>query len=95
MHNPSDLSIQATKVDHFAIWAGLKVNNSKSGISAILHEAAQRQRVGVLSTKLIETSKRKLQAVEIGGKSLPFLHPDKDAYKYLGVMFTLTLNWTY
>ena len=93
-HTPADLEKQAQKVDRFSAWAGLKVNNDKSGVSAILHGTAQRTKSHVLAPDMIRTAERQLQNVKIGGNSLPFLHPDKP-YKYLGVMLTLTWNWTY
>ena len=31
----------------------------------------------------------------MGGKQIPFYHPDKEPYTYLGVELTPTLNWSY
>ena len=33
--------------------------------------------------------------MRIQGAEIPFYHPDKEPYKYLGVLITPTLNWSY
>ena len=92
-HTYVDMKQQAQKVDRFAAWGGLKANAKKSGVSAILHGTAQAKRTNPLSQDVINTSKRQLADIQLGGETLPFLHPENDPYRYLGVMLTLTLNW--
>ena len=48
-----------------------------------------------LSTKGIQMLDRKLAQVTIDGERVPFHHPDKDPYTYLGVDMTPTLNWSF
>ena len=93
VHTAKDMVMQAEKVNSFSAWGDLKVNAKKSGVSAILHGTARAKKINVLSPDLIQSSKKQLGQVRLGGQTLPFLHPDKDPYKYLGVMMTLTLNW--
>ena len=92
--NAKDLSCQAEKVSRFAAWGGLKANAKKSEVSAILHRTAKVRKPSALAPELVERTKNELSAVRLGGQPLPFLHPDKQPYRYLGVMLTLTLNWS-
>ena len=49
---------------------------------------------GALSEQGVAMLRRRLD-VTISGKPIPFLHPDREPYKYLGVWLTPTLNWRY
>ena len=92
-HSSKDLACQGQKIDKFSQWGGLKINAKKSGASAILYGQAAEKGQSPLSEKVVETSRRQLEQVTLAGQNLPFHHPDKDPYRYLGVMLTLTLNW--
>lgn len=49
----------------------------------------------MLSSKSIELLRALTKEVKIQGAEIPFYHPDKEPYKYLGVLITPTLNWSY
>ena len=72
-----------------------KVNNKKCAVKGMLYNEA---RTGLFDAPLqkqtVEQLRKRLAQVKINGTQIPFLHPD-EPYKYLGVAFTASLNWTY
>ena len=89
-----DLARQASKVDMFCEWGGLDVNISKCAVTGLLYgSAAQNGGDSATSKKNIAMVKKRLSMVKIKGEQLPFLHPDSETYRYLGVETTMTMNW--
>ncbi|KAK9807291.1 hypothetical protein WJX73_008814 [Symbiochloris irregularis] len=93
-HTATDLAQQAHKVDMFAKWGDLKVNVSKCAVSGVQWGLASKTNSSAISTSAVAMMRRQLERVKIDGNSLPFLHPDKEPYPYLGVLTTLTMNWS-
>ena len=93
--NGPDLAIQGTKVDKYSDWGGLGVNAQKSAVSAIRYGRAAQEGNDRAATSgsLIRMVQRELERVRIAGQCLPFLHPDRDPYPYLGLLTTLSGNW--
>ena len=90
----ANLRIQTRKIDLYAKWGGLKINNAKSGVTACLYRdvatgLVQHTHKGSAKSRLY----RQLSTVQIDGQPIPILHPDEEAYTYLGVDITATLNW--
>jgi len=94
--NINNLVEQAHKIEAFTKWAGMKVNCTKSGATGMLYNYVKSGLLhSALSTKGIQMLDRKLAQVTIDGERVPFHHPDKDPYTYLGVDMTPTLNWSF
>ena len=86
----SDMVNQTEKVDAYTKWSGMKVNNAKCGTTGVLYKGASSgHHTHPYNKTTLETQ---MKRVKIGGQDVPFLHPDKDAYPYLGVELTATLN---
>jgi len=73
----------------------MKVNASKCAITGMLYRHASTRTEPLLSKKNIELLKALTKEVKIQGAEIPFYHPDKEPYRYLGVLITPTLNWSY
>ncbi len=74
----------------------MKVNCKKCGSTGMLYNYVKSGLLdSALSTKGIQMLDRKLAQVTIDGERVPFHHPDKDPYTYLGVDMTPTLNWSF
>ena len=89
----SNLQLQAEKIAQFSSWSGMEVNARKCAASALLH--------GEASTGLLKSPdedkviKRRMDGnIRIGTWTVPYLPPEKP-YRYLGVLLTLTLNWSH
>jgi len=94
--NINDLVEQAHKIEAFTKWAGMKVNCKKCGVTGMLYNYVKSGLLdSALSTKTIQMLDRKLAQITIDGERVPFHHPDKDPYIYLGVDMTPTLNWSF
>jgi len=39
--------------------------------------------------------RQRLKKITIDGHQIPFHHPHTDPYPYLGVLLSMTLNWTF
>ena len=90
-----DMHIQCGKVEAYARWGGMGVNVDKCAVSAILHGHARAD--ASLGTPTSKCYRAKVQRMtqgqfKIDGKAIPVLLPTQ-AYKYLGVHITLTLDW--
>ena len=65
----------------------MKVNCKKCGATGMLYNYVKSGLLhSALSTKEIQMLDRKLAQVTIDAKRVPFHHPDKDPYTYLGVV---------
>ena len=92
---PKDHAVQRDKIVQYGKWADLNVNRKKCGESGLLYgDAATTLIKDALSTNSVDMLRKRLQLKPTAG-DIPFLHPDKDPYKCLGVKLTLTLNWKY
>ena len=69
----------------------------KCALTGALYGAAKTDQVDhPYSNKMVAIMKRRASAsITMGGKQIPFYHPDKEPYTYLGVELTPTLNWSY
>ena len=91
--NLSNLKLQADKVGRFSKWSGMEVNAKKCAASAILH--AQASAGLAKSPDQDAVIRSRLEGhIHLGRGTVPYLPPDKP-YKYLGVLLTLTLNWSH
>ncbi len=86
------LQIQAHKLERYCAWSGLTVTTHKCALTGTLHRAHADGTVGCPSSwATVEPS---LTTVSFNGRPLPLIKPEQP-FKYLGVQFTLTLDWTY
>ena len=91
----SDMRIQCEKIAAYAAWGGMGVNVEKCAVSVILHgQARTDSSLGHPTSKAYQKRARQLADGKfmIDTKAIPFLLPTQ-AYKYLGVHITLTLDW--
>ena len=94
--NINDLVKQTHKIEAFTTRAGMKVNCKKCGVSGMLYNYVKSGLLdSTLNTKAVQMLDRKLAQITIDGERVPFHHPDKDPYTYLGVDVTPTLNWSF
>ena len=91
--NLSNLKLQAQKVEKFAKWSGMEVNARKCAASAILHGQALAGLVGRADDDKVIKPRLNGQ-ISMGNATVPYLPPDQP-YKYLGILLTLTLNWSH
>ncbi|GAB4813564.1 hypothetical protein N2152v2_000610 [Parachlorella kessleri] len=89
-NNLRDLCTQADKISKYLEWSGLQINPSKCAATGMLHADPGQS---PLSNRTVRMLLDRLATVRVAGHPLPCLHPDKEAYKYLGVWLTPTLNW--
>ena len=88
------LSTQFSKLKAYSAWGGLQPQPKKSAVSGILNHSRATSHVQSVPdmTKILRS---KLEDVfKVGETSVPFLPPNKP-YKYLGVLTTLTLDFTH
>ena len=89
----SNMKLQAEKIQRFSTWSGMEVNAKKCAATAILHGQAS---AGLAKSpdddKLIRA--RLDGQIHLGRGTVPYLSPDQP-YRYLGVLVTLTLNWSH
>jgi hypothetical protein len=90
--NLTYIRCQAQKVTLYNQRADLTPSLFKSFVSAILYHT-QRQRGATSKTALRFTATRLAQQVPIYGQFARYQHPT-DPFDYLGVIFTMDLNWT-
>ena len=80
------MQVQLDKISRFSAWSGMFLNANKCEASAVLHAeprpAAPRTITG------------KLQGLRVCGEQLKTVQPTAP-FKYLGVTFTLTLDWSH
>ena len=88
-----NMKLQAEKIERFSPWSGMEVNAKKCAATAILHGQAS---AGLAKRpdedKLIRA--RLENQIKMGRGTVPYLPPDQP-YRYLGVLITLTLNWSH
>ena len=87
------LSTQFSKLKAYSAWGGLQPQPKKSAVSGILNHSRATSHVQSVPdmTKILRTQ---LEGVfKVGETNVPFLPPNKP-YKYLGVLTTLTLDFT-
>ena len=89
----SNLKLPAEKVRQFSKWSGMEVNAKKCAASAILHAQAS---AGLVKCPDEDAAIRpRLEGhIHLGRGTVPYLPPD-NPYNYLGVLLTLTLNWSH
>ena len=71
----------------------MELNTKKCAVSAVLHAQA----IAGLTKSQDEDAVIRLHLeghIHLGRRMVPYLPPDK-SYKYLGVLLTLTLNWSH
>lgn len=83
--NENDMQTQCNKVSLFSAWSGLYVHAGKTTASAVLHATAR--------PTSLEAVRRQVDGLRICGEPMKLLPPN-EPFKYLGVWFTLTANWT-
>lgn len=95
-NTPEQLMVQTKKLDLYCTWSGLSANASKCCVTGILYgDYANRKATSTSSPTSVAKLRDMLEGkVTLGGKTIPFLAPDKP-YKYLGVWITLTLDWSH
>ena len=92
---PTDLAVQALKIQLYSDWAGLHPNVSKCAMTGAMYGYARACKYeNPFAEKYLLMTEDRLQGVTLAGGTPRFLHPQKDAYRYLGVDMTLDLNWT-
>jgi ribonuclease HI len=82
---------QADKVTLYLHWSGMEVNHKKCGVTGMLHGGSPGPALGDRAIHHLQT--QLTRQVPISGKTVPFLHPHNEAYRYLGVLVTPSLNW--
>ena len=92
--NVPDLMVQAEKLSQYADWAYLQVSGGKTLVTGIAHGQA---RTGDGKGNAAEIARCRLEGLvhvqpSINKQPIPFLPPDQ-AFRYLGVDITLTLDW--
>ena len=85
-----DLQVQARKINSYLQWSGMQVNHKKCAVTGMLHSDQS-----PLAARTVGMLRRRLAEVRLADKPIPFLHPDKEPYKYLGVLLMPSLNWKY
>ena len=89
----SDLAVQARKVTEYSKWADLAPNLRKSFASCILHYSAARQ--GPTSAAGLAMSRGQLsRRIPLAGGWAQY-SPPTSPFTYLGVTFTLNLDWSH
>ncbi len=87
------MRVQADKLSRYADWSHMKVNTGKTIVSGILHSTAQTKRYGAHSATDARVLAMQLKdKIIVQGKPVAYQHPS-EAFTYLGVDMTLTLNW--
>jgi hypothetical protein len=81
-NSPGDLVMQARKITMFLEWSGMKANHDKCAVTGLVRGQGDSS---PLSAAAIRQLKRRLEQITISGQPLPFHHPHKQPYKYLGV----------
>ena len=71
------------------------MNCSKCAVTGLAWGEAEKRSDSALWQNSIEMLKRRAACVQIQGTTIPFYHPDKQPYKYLGVLMTPTMNWAH
>jgi hypothetical protein len=84
----SNMRIQADKIDAYARWADLRINTSKTTITAALHGSHPQN---PYDEQVLRT---RLHTVQLGGQPVTFLGPHQP-FKFLGIHMTATLNWSH
>jgi hypothetical protein len=92
-HNVPDLQIQEDKVTLYCAWGGTDVNASKCGATGIMYKLSAAMQHNPTCDVAVDMVKRRLANLTIQGHAVPFKHPDKDPYSYLGVPLTASLNY--
>ena len=84
--------VQCDKLTKYSAWSGLNVNHKKCSITGILHKEASSGLNGQATcpARLETLLKNK---ISIGNTHIPYLPPSQP-YPYLGVLVSLTLDWT-
>ena len=83
------MQTQINKLERFCAWSGMRLAPHKCNLTGIIHgatpHAAKKANVWAAIEPLLNT-------VTIHGQRVQLIPPDKP-FKYLGILFTLTLNW--
>ena len=79
-------AVQLDKVGRYSEWSGMRLNASKCEISAVLHATTHPTRASAV--------KAALQDLSICGEPLTNIVLPTKPFKYLGVYFTMSLDWT-
>jgi hypothetical protein len=84
---------QARKVTLYSEWVDLAPNLSKSFVTAIFHHT-QRQHGATSKNGMRFTSSRLTRHVPLYGRHARY-QPPTEPFEYLGVFFTMNLDWTH
>lgn len=90
-----NMEIQADKITAFNKWAHMQAKAIKCGATGIRYKTDGAANANPLSARSVAALQRSLSTLRIQGQPIPFLHPDKGPYPYLGVHLTPTLNYSH
>jgi hypothetical protein len=85
---PKQLQAQAYKVTQFANWGCLHVNSSKTLATGARHKTSPKDPYNATLLKQV------LERTTVQGAPATF-HDPKHPFRYLGVQFTMNLNWSH
>ncbi len=88
--NISQLQIQTIKLDKYCEWTGLVIAAQKCTVTGILHNA-QHEGMPQRATDW-KVLKPMLEQITLNGSQVKMVQPGQP-FKFLGVLFTLTLDW--
>jgi len=80
--------LQAQRVSEYADWAHLKVNQSKTTVTGILHKTSPQD---PMHNRMLQNQLQ--DQVMIQRKHIQYVNP-KTPFKFLGVWLRMDLNWT-
>ena len=89
-----DMGLQMRKVGQYSSWGNLRLNISKCAATGMPGRDMEAHAVpSPLSPLGCDKLRQQLSSVKINGQPVPFIHPDKDPQRVLGVLVTPTLIW--
>jgi ribonuclease HI len=88
----SDLRVQCEKLEQYCKWSGLSVNVDKCAATGVLYRDIKSGLIN--SSEQEKELKRRLDGIKINQKTIPYLPPTQP-YKYLGIQFTMTMDWSH
>lgn len=86
------MEVQVQKIERYCAWTGLTIAAHKCTITGILHKAKHEGMVSSASDWGV--LKPMLESVKLGGQSVQLVKPGRP-FKFLGVLFMLSLNWSF
>jgi exonuclease III/ribonuclease HI len=83
-----DMRVQADKLTHYCDWGSLQVSHKKTKITGVLYGAANKGEV----TSPTDVAFRLSNKLQVQGAPVTYL-PPTEPFPYLGVLFTMVLDW--